>query len=84
MHAGDGAASIIRKQLGISLEGRGALQSLINIHFTSTSLGQKLLEHPAMLHFVFGSSGVVVLVAHDLRKGVVLLICTPAVPAADM
>jgi hypothetical protein len=70
MHAGDGAASGTRKQLGIALDGPGSLQSLINIHFTSTTLGRKLLEQPAMLYFVFGSSGVLVLVAHDLKTGV--------------
>jgi hypothetical protein len=70
MHAGDGAASGVRKQLGIALDGPGSLQSLINIHFTSTTLGQKLLEQPAMLYFVFGYSGVLVLVAHDLKTGV--------------
>ena len=46
------------------------LQSLINIHFTSDALSKHLLERPAMLYFVFGSSGVLVLVAHDLTQGV--------------
>lgn len=52
------------------MEGPGVLQSLINIHFTSDALSKHLLQRPAMLYFVFGSSGVLVLVAHDLKQGV--------------
>ena len=54
----------------MALEGPGALQSLVSIHFTSAELARQLLARPAMLYFVFGSSGVLVLVCHDLRQGV--------------
>ena len=72
-HAGDGAASATRRQLGISWEGTSDLQHLINIHFRSAELARHLRKAPGMLYFVFSSRAIVVLVAHDLRIGVLLL-----------
>lgn len=53
--------------------GHAALQHLINIHFTSPSLGSALLAagRPAMIYFVAGGGSSVVgaVVAHDLQHG---------------
>jgi hypothetical protein len=70
--AGDGSNSVVRKQLGIKLEGPGSLQSLINIHFSSHELAQALRQDPAMLYFVYSPVAVLVLVAHDLSGGLPL------------
>ena len=69
--AADGAHSSTRKQLGIALEGQtGTVQHLINVHFMSPQLARHLQSRiPAMLYFVYNSSGVAVLVAHALKKG---------------
>lgn len=69
--AADGAHSPIRKQLGIDMDGPGTLQHLINIYFTSPELGSRLMDanRMGMLYFVFGIRNIVVLVAHNLRKG---------------
>lgn len=69
--AADGAHSPIRKQLGIDMDGPGTLQHLINIYFTSPELGSRLMDakRMGMLYFVFGTRNIVVLVAHNLRKG---------------
>jgi hypothetical protein len=55
--------------MDIGLEGHRNLANLINIHFTSVDLAQRLMATPAMLYFVFSSRVVMVLVAHDLRTG---------------
>lgn len=68
--AGDGAGSAAREQLGVCLEGREGLQSLINVHFTSPALAAALRRSPAMLYFVYARTTVLVLVAHDLSRGV--------------
>jgi len=54
--AADGAHSHIRRALGIPMLGPGAIQHLINIHFSSPSLGATLknLKREGMLYFVFG------------------------------
>lgn len=69
--AADGAHSGIRRRLGITLDGAGTLQYLVNIHFTSPMLGRRLIdEHRmGMLYFIFGTKNIVVLVAHNLEKG---------------
>ena len=69
--ASDGAHSMIRKSLGIEMDGAGTLQHLINIYFTAPTLAKKLVasNRMGMLYFVFGASHVVVLVAHDLGRG---------------
>jgi 2-polyprenyl-6-methoxyphenol hydroxylase-like FAD-dependent oxidoreductase len=69
--AADGAHSMVRKSLGIQMDGAGTLQHLINIYFTAPTLAQKLvgMDRMGMLYFVFGASHVVVLVAHDLGRG---------------
>lgn len=68
-HAGDGAGSQTREELGIALEGRPALQSLINVHFTSRQLASALQSDAAMLYFVYARTTVLVIVAHDLSAG---------------
>lgn len=69
--AADGAHSSLRKSAGIGLLGPGTMQHLINIHFISPDLGAQLsvMNREGMLYFVFNSSVIAVIVAHDLRKG---------------
>lgn len=69
--AADGAHSLVRKSLGIQMDGAGTLQHLMNIYFTAPTLAKKLvaMDRMGMLYFVFGASHVVVLVAHDLGRG---------------
>ena len=67
--AADGASSRVRKQLGIALLGNPAMQHLVNIHFFSRDMAQRLRQQPAMLYFVFNSQAIVVLVAHNLKEG---------------
>lgn len=63
--AADGASSLARQSLGISLGGAPALQTLMNIHFTCPGLKARLKPRPAMLYFVFNEATVAVFVAHD-------------------
>lgn len=67
----DGARGHVRKALHIDLIGPGPIQHLINIHFNSPELGRhlKASNREAMLYFVFNSSVIVVMVAHDIIKG---------------
>lgn len=69
--AADGAHSEIRKSLGIDMDGAGTLQYLVNIHFTSPTLGRRLIDERrmGMLYFIFGTKNIVVLVAHNLEEG---------------
>ena len=69
--AADGAHSPTRKQLGIEVVSEtGTLQHLINVHFFSPQLAEQLQSRiPAMLYFIYTSSGVAVLVAHALKRG---------------
>lgn len=69
--AADGAHSHIRRALGIPMLGPGAIQHLINIHFSSPSLGATLknLKREGMLYFVFGQRAIAVMVAHDISAG---------------
>ena len=67
--AADGASSLARQSLGISLEGESApLQTLLNVHFTCPGLFSRLQPRPAMLYFVFNECAVSVFVAHDPAK----------------
>jgi 2-polyprenyl-6-methoxyphenol hydroxylase-like FAD-dependent oxidoreductase len=67
----DGAHSVLRDQLGIELVGKtGTLQHLINVHFFSRLLAERLRSTiPAMLYFLYSPAGVGVVVAHSLSKG---------------
>jgi 2-polyprenyl-6-methoxyphenol hydroxylase-like FAD-dependent oxidoreductase len=69
--AADGARGGARAAFGIPLEGPGAMQHLINVHFSSPALGASLLEsgRAAMLYFIFNADVIAVVVAHDLRRG---------------
>lgn len=58
-----------REQLGIKMEGQPAMQSLMNVHFSSASLARQLAERPAMLYFAYNAHVVAVIVAHDLTTG---------------
>lgn len=49
----DGAHSLVRRELGIPMQGRAALQHLVNVHFTCPGLFHQLQPRPAMLYFVF-------------------------------
>jgi hypothetical protein len=67
----DGARSAIRKGLGIDLVAQsGDLQRLINVHFFSLPLAERLRSSmPAMLYFIYSPAGVGVIVAHNLSRG---------------
>lgn len=71
--AADGVHSSTRKHYGISMMGDSCIQNLINVHFrTNSSLSSYLMRHhenQAMLHFVYNSQLVGVLVCHDGKKG---------------
>lgn len=58
-----------RDSLGIRMEGERAMQSLINVHFSSQALAARLAERPAMLYFTFNAGVIAVIVAHDLTQG---------------
>lgn len=60
-----------RRLLGIQMHGQAGMQHLISVHFSWPALGQALLAagQQGMLYFVFNSSVVAVLVAHDLGAG---------------
>ena len=47
------------------------LQNFINIHFNSKDLGKLMLEtgKAAMLHFIYNSKVVCVLISHDIEQG---------------
>lgn len=52
------------------MEGDRAIQSLMNVHFSSPQLARRLrTARPAMLYFVFNAQVIVVIVAHDLTTG---------------
>ncbi|GLC41790.1 hypothetical protein PLESTB_001702100 [Pleodorina starrii] len=67
--AADGAHSAVRGMMGGKMEGEGALQHLLNAHFTSRALARLASSRPAMLYFVFNPGVVAVLVAHDIEAG---------------
>jgi 2-polyprenyl-6-methoxyphenol hydroxylase-like FAD-dependent oxidoreductase len=69
--AADGAHSFTRKQLKIkSINNTGILQHLMNVHFYSSQLAERLRSRtPAMLYFVYNSAGIAVLVAHAFNRG---------------
>lgn len=66
--AADGANSLVRRSLDISLKGEESMHTLMNIHFTCRGLSDLLAPRPAMLYFVFNESLVAVFVAHDPEK----------------
>lgn len=49
----DGAHSAVRQAAGLKLQGHGALQSLLNVHFKCPGLSNFLSPRPAMLYFAF-------------------------------
>lgn len=67
--AADGAHSAIRQALGIAMPGPGAIQHLINIHFSSPALGRALQGREGMLYFVFSPATIAVMVAHNISEG---------------
>ena len=59
--AADGASSLVRKALGIRLDGLEAMHTLMNIHFKCKGLRSQLqTPRPAMLYFVFNEVGSVI------------------------
>jgi hypothetical protein len=67
--AADGASSGVRTRLGITLEGDDKIESLLSVHFRCEGLHEKLKGRQAMLYFVFNQEVIMVVVAHDLKKG---------------
>ncbi len=55
--------------LGVPLRGKSNMQHLVNIHFLAPGLKSRLRGREAMLYFVFNSSVISVLVAHDISSG---------------
>lgn len=55
--------------LGVQLQGKSAMQHLVNIHFQAPGLKSALAGREAMLYFVFNPSVIAVLVAHDISSG---------------
>ena len=68
--AADGANGKIRESLKIKTTGADSMQHLVNVHFTSQKLANKLREHnrAAMLYFVFNPEVIAVVVAHDISE----------------
>lgn len=48
----DGAHSLMRQLCGIDMAGALNLQSIVNVHFTSSALSKAARENPAMLYFI--------------------------------
>jgi len=69
--AADGVRSLVRSEMGVSCVGNMGLQHLINVHFRSRKLGERLLraKKEAMLYFAFNAEVVAVVVAHDIKSG---------------
>jgi hypothetical protein len=67
--AADGASSGVRTRLGITLEGDDEIESLLSVHFRCEGLHEKLEGREAMLYFVFNQEVIMVVVAHDMKKG---------------
>lgn len=67
--AADGASSGVRTRLGITLEGDDEIESLLSVHFKCEGLHEKLKGRQAMLYFVFNQEVIMVVVAHDMKKG---------------
>ncbi|MDJ0886549.1 MAG: FAD-dependent monooxygenase [Desulfobacterales bacterium] len=67
----DGAHSGSRDRLGIArIQRTPTLQHLLNIHFLSPTLAERLRRRPAaMLYFVYSPHGIGVLVNHSLARG---------------
>ena len=67
----DGARSGSRDRLGIArVQRTPTLQHLLNIHFISPALAERLRHRPAaMLYFVYSPHGVGVFVNHSLARG---------------
>ncbi|CAI5469501.1 unnamed protein product [Closterium sp. Yama58-4] len=55
----------------VTMQGHRQLQRVLSVHFSSRSLGLRLLAlpRPAMLYFVYNREGLGVVVAHCLREG---------------
>ena len=71
----DGASSSVRSSINASFPMKEPLQHLINVYFktpgawSNEKLRLMLEQRLGMLYFVFNADVIVVLVAHDLRKG---------------
>ena len=67
----DGAHSAVRQGLGVELvDQSGTLQQMVNVHFFSRSLAERLRKTmPGMLYFIYCPAGVGVVVAHSLNRG---------------
>lgn len=49
----DGAHSLVRRLMGIKMEGLEAMQALMNVHFKCPGLYGLLKQQPSMIYFVF-------------------------------
>ena len=54
------------------MQGEPVMQHLLNIHFHTPRLWERVRERPAMLYFVFNADVIAVLVAHDLLRGILV------------
>ncbi len=81
--AADGAASGLRRSLGIEMIGPASLQSFIAVHF-GADLRAIVADRPGVLHFVMDPAATGVFVAHDIdREWVFMVGFDPAVESAD-
>ncbi|MDH4143877.1 MAG: FAD-dependent monooxygenase, partial [Acidimicrobiia bacterium] len=81
--AADGAASGLRRSLGIEMIGPASLQSFIAVHF-GADLRAIVADRPGVLHFVMDPAATGVFVAHDIdREWVFMVGFDPAEESAD-
>lgn len=71
--AADGAASDVRRSLGIEMLGPKALQSFISVHFQA-NLRDVVANRPGVLHFVMDPAASGVFVAHDIDSEWVFMV----------
>ena len=56
--AADGANSLVRRSIGVRMDGSENLQNIINVHFKCPGLRELLPFRSSMLYFVFNEVGV--------------------------
>ncbi|KAM3145707.1 hypothetical protein pb186bvf_002253 [Paramecium bursaria] len=65
----DGYNGFVRQALGIKMKGQQDIQNFINIHFISQELIKQTNKYESMLHFIYNSNLVGVLIKHSIQNG---------------